>query len=35
MLNALKGMMVQIVAIVTKNNNPLVASKVISQEETP
>jgi hypothetical protein len=35
MLNALKGMMVQIVVVVTKNNNPQVASKVIIQEETP
>jgi hypothetical protein len=35
MLNALEGMMVQIVVIVTKNNNPHVASKAIIQEETP
>jgi hypothetical protein len=34
-LNALEGMMVQIVAVVTKNNNPQVASKVIIQKKTP
>jgi hypothetical protein len=31
MLNALEGMMVQIIVIVTKNNNPHVASKAIIQ----
>jgi hypothetical protein len=34
-LNALEGMMVQIVAVVTKNNNPQVASEVIIKKKTP
>jgi hypothetical protein len=34
-LNALEGMMAQIVVVMTKNNNPHVTSKVIIQEETP